>query len=389
MFAKRLSIILLLTALCTLCRAQDSLSARSLISVITCGPSQEEVYSAFGHSAIRVYDPEQNLDLAFNYGVFDFNQPNFYLNFARGFLYYKLGVYRYPDFRDYYIENDRFIHEQVLNLNPLQKQMLFSYLMWNAQPANQYYRYDYYLDNCATRVRDVLQTALNNEIVFDQSFIKTTYSFRDLTELYLTHQPWGQLGINICLGLAIDRTANPYEYMFLPDFIELSVDRAQIISREGTLLPLVSEKRIVFKALPQEFPWNWSHPAVVFSLLLGIILVFSFRDLKNQKLSRWLDALLFILTGVMGLFLLLLWFGTDHKSAMNFNLLWALPTNALAGVALIFRARWLRSYFMVAGIVYLATLVLWPVLPQQLDIVLIPLVIALLVRSTANVVIRT
>ena len=93
-------------------KTQTLLSSKAEISIITCGPYQGELYSAFGHSAIRVFDPVLGFDIAYNYGVFDFNQPNFYLNFTRGFLYYKLGVYSYPDFRDYYISYNRYVHEQ-------------------------------------------------------------------------------------------------------------------------------------------------------------------------------------------------------------------------------------------------------------------------------------
>ncbi|MFM7429462.1 MAG: DUF4105 domain-containing protein, partial [Flammeovirgaceae bacterium] len=132
------------------------LSPSSKISIITLGPDTNELYAAFGHSAIRVYDSLQGIDYAYNYGVFDFNQPNFYLNFTRGFLYYKLGVYSYQDFKNAYIYYNRFIHEQTLRLTSQQKQKLFAFLEWNALPENQTYRYDYYHNNCATKIRDVL-----------------------------------------------------------------------------------------------------------------------------------------------------------------------------------------------------------------------------------------
>ncbi len=195
------------------------LSPSAEISIITCGPWQGEVYAAFGHSAIRVHDPSLGLDDAYNYGVFDFNQPNFYLNFTRGFLYYKLGVYSYPDFRDYYKYYNRYINEQVLDLSQDQKQAIYNYLEWNAKPENETYRYDYFYNNCATRVRDVFADVLKDSIQFDGSFITTHYTIRELTDLYLKYQPWGDLGIDIGLGLPMDKIAAPYEYMFLPDYI--------------------------------------------------------------------------------------------------------------------------------------------------------------------------
>lgn len=108
--------------------AQSKLSENAEIYVLTLGPYQGELYSAFGHSAIRVVDTTEGLDDIYNWGVFDFDQPNFYLNFARGYLYYKLGVHDYERFRDYYIYHNRFIHAQKLNLNKAQKQKLFDYL---------------------------------------------------------------------------------------------------------------------------------------------------------------------------------------------------------------------------------------------------------------------
>ncbi|MFM8347792.1 MAG: DUF4105 domain-containing protein, partial [Bacteroidota bacterium] len=108
------------------------LSSQARISLITCGPWQGELYSAFGHSAIRVYDPILQIDLAFNYGTFDFNQPNFYLNFARGRNLYRLSVQDYPMFRDFYVSYNRYIHEQVLNLDAGRKNRLFAFLQNNA-----------------------------------------------------------------------------------------------------------------------------------------------------------------------------------------------------------------------------------------------------------------
>ncbi|MGC4022423.1 MAG: DUF4105 domain-containing protein [Cyclobacteriaceae bacterium] len=202
------------------------LSERSFISILTFGPSQEELYSAFGHSGIRLYDSARNLDIIFNYGVFDFNQPHFYLNFARGYLYYMVDAYPYDLFRDHYIQHNRFVHEQVLNLTQEQKQKVSDFLFNNLQPENKTYRYDYFYNNCATKVRDALELALKGEIVFDSTFIKTNYTIRNLTDLYLDQQPWGDLGIDICLGLPMDKHAQPYEYMFLPDYIEWSFDHA-------------------------------------------------------------------------------------------------------------------------------------------------------------------
>jgi len=358
------------------------LSRRTEIYVVTCGPFQQELYSAFGHNAFRVYDPETAIDWIYNYGVFDFNQPNFYLNFARGNLNYKLGKHDYRPFRDYYINNNRFVHEQQLNLTLSQKQQLFDFLEWNALPENQFYRYDYFYDNCATKIRDVIQQVFGDSVMFDDSYIQTNYSIRDLCELYLKQQPWGDLGIDICLGLPMDKKATPYEYMFLPDYIESSFDHATIV--DSLSHPLIVKKVITYEAQPREATFSIFHPWIVFGFILAVGMVLTLLDYRRNKLSKWFDTLLFGIVGVIGLLLLLLWVATDHKAAaINFNLLWALPSHLI----LLYwlwrnnKPNWVVSYFKLVALLHVATLLLWSILPQQLNVFLIPLVILLIVRS--------
>lgn len=369
--------------------ATVQLSEGATISVITCAPSQGELYSAFGHSAIRVHDPVHNIDFAYNYGVFDFNQPNFYLNFTKGHLLYKLAVQSYPDFRYTYLYFNRWVHEQVINLDQSQKQKIFDYLQWNALPENQNYLYDYFYNNCATKIRDVFAESLGNSIAFDGSFIQTDYSIRQLTDLYLQQQPWGDLGIDICLGLPMDKKATPYEYMFLPDYIESSFNHASLITTSGSI-PLVKETVV---SNPENEPiilGGPPHPWIIFGSALLLIALISIYDFRRVKLSKWLDATLLSVTGLIGLLLFILWVATDHKAAANnFNLLWALPTN-LFGVYLIFanRGRLSKIYFGGASILTLLLIVSWPFLPQQLNVFLIPVVIALGIRYGINYQLR-
>jgi hypothetical protein len=356
------------------------LSEEATISVITCGPWQGELYSAFGHSAFRVYDPAQDIDDAYNYGVFNFDQPNFYLNFTRGFMYYQLGVYDYNRFRDVYIYHNRYIHEQVLNLTQEQKQKMYDFLQWNALPENENYRYNYFYDNCATKMPGVLRLTFGDSVVFDGSYIKTDYSIRELTDLYLENQPWGDLGIDIGLGSQIDKKATPYEYMFLPDYVESGLDHATI-KQNGVSVPLVKEKRIVYEERPEDAPKGLPHPLYIFSFIALIAGILTYRDWKKQKLSTWLDAIIFIVTGLVGVMLTFLWFGTDHNSAYNYNLLWALPTNLLVPIAFIRQPAWLKKYFLVVAVIAVLTLLLWPVLPQKLNIALVPIVITIALRG--------
>lgn len=360
--------------------AQSKLSENAEIYVLTLGPYQGELYSAFGHSAIRVVDTTEGLDDIYNWGVFDFDQPNFYLNFARGYLYYKLGVHDYERFRDYYIYHNRFIHAQKLNLNKAQKQKLFDYLQWNSLPENQNYRYDYFYNNCATKVRDVMLTVFSDSVKFDGSYVKTDYSIRDLTDIYLEQQPWGDLGIDICLGLPMDKKATPNDYMFLPDYIESGFNHATIGS-----LPLVSETISVYESREEETKSSLFHPLTVFIVFAILVLALSIWDLRRKKLSKWFDALLFGVLGLIGFLLFFLWFFTDHQAAaLNFNLLWAFPLHLVVAFALFKDRKWLVKYFLVYDVILSITILFWFLLPQQLNLDLIPFVLVVLMRSSVN-----
>jgi hypothetical protein len=359
----------------------QQLSDQAKISIITCGPHQGELYSAFGHSAIRIYDPPLRLDDAYNYGVFDFDQPHFYLNFARGYLYYKLGVHDYQVFQEHYIRHNRYIHEQVLNLTTEQKQKIFDFLQWNALPENENYRYDYFYNNCATKMRDVIKEVLKDDVTFDGSYVKTDYTIRELTDIYLKNQPWGDLGIDICLGLPMDKKASPIEYMFLPDYVESGFDHA-FINHNGTKSPLVKETNKIYESTPEDAPKGLPNPLYVFSLLAIIIIALSIYDFKKRKLSTWLDVILFGVVGLIGLLLINLWLFTDHKAAANnLNILWALPTHIVAAIAFIKQPKWLEKYFLITAILGCALLIGWPLLPQKLHYSLVPIVLALTIRA--------
>jgi hypothetical protein len=362
---------------------QIRLSDSAEIRILTCGPYQGELYSAFGHSAIRVYDPEQRLDYLFNYGVFDFDQPNFYLNFARGYLNYQLAVTNYRYFRDAYIAQNRYIHEQVLNLNQQEKQQLFDFLQWNMQPENRYYYYDYFYDNCATRVRDALVRTFGDAVQFDGSDIDTEYSIRDLTDLYLKEQPWGDLGIDLCLGLPMDTLASPYMYMFLPDYIENGFDHAYIIRPEGKV-PLVKETIITYESVPQEDQSSLITPLIAFTALLLFGIWITWKDYSRKKRYAWFDFLLFTITGLVGWLLAGLWLFTDHNAAArNMNLLWAIPIFFPLSIWALKQPvkRWIRKIFMVTATLMIILIMIWFFLPQDLHNSLIPFVLLLGLRS--------
>ncbi len=360
----------------------QTLSGKAIISVLTLGPGQAELYSAFGHSAIRVSDSLNNWELIYNYGVFDFNQPNFYLNFARGKLYYKLGLEPYERFRDAYIDNNRNIVEQTLNLDSIERQKLFDYLQWNAQPENSNYYYNYIYDNCATKIRDVMHKVFDGGIEYDYSFVQEGLTFRELMDVYSTEQPWGDLGIDICLGIGIDRTASGFHYMYLPDYIEKSFDGAQMKSG-GTTKSLVSSSKVIYQAKEEPSRASGITPKMAFIAAFLFFGFISFKDLKRGKRSNWVDILLLSVSGVIGWLLLFLWFLTDHISQYNFNLLWALPLHFPIALLLLKNEKlhFLKPYFLVTAIILGGLICFWGYWPQNLHNSLIPFVLILLIRS--------
>jgi Domain of unknown function (DUF4105) len=361
------------------------LSTRAEISVITFGPGDTELYSAFGHSAIRVYDPLNNFDAAYNYGTFDFNQPNFYLNFTRGNLIYMLAVQDSRQLNAYYKFNNRSITEQVLNLTKSQKQRVFDYLQNNAKPENAGYNYDYFYDNCATRIGYAFTQALGDEIKFDDNFVEEEgLTIRELTDRFSAVEfPWGKLGIDICLGMPMDKKLTNIQYTYLPEYVfkAFSIARIKI---DGKWQPLVSTTNDIFVVNDGVENGPLITPNLVFwSFWLFTVIVSVVAKSKNISL-RWFDFILFLAIGLLGSLLFLLWVATDHAAAAwNLNLLWAWPIHLFIAFWLVKKAkpRWINWYLLFTAILGVLLVVLWAVVPQALNPALIPVVLTLATRS--------
>lgn len=377
--------LLLFFLLPVLLSAQIQLSEKAEISLITCGPTQTELYSAFGHSALRVYDPVKQLDLVFNYGVFDFDQPNFYFNFTRGNLLYKLSVGHFPSFRAYYISEDRFLHEQILNLDSTQKQAYFNFLQWNARPENADYLYDYFYDNCATRIRDGLLKVLQKDIKIDSNYTEGGETIRALCDMYLQDQRWGDLGIDICLGLPMDKKVGTWEYMFLPDYLEEAFSATQIRSTDtSNWKPLVKKHNLLYTAKSTAVDAPLISPFVAGALMLLIALFFTMWSYQDPRKARFFDLFLFLVFGLIGLLLIVLWFFTNHQAAANnLNVLIFLPTHLLLAIAL-FKKKWSRftqKLLQFTPYYYAILVAVWIWLPQDLHLSFIPLCAAIILRT--------
>jgi hypothetical protein len=356
--------------------SQDSCGLR--ISLLTCAPGTE-LYSTFGHTAIRVQDVQSGLDDVYNYGTFEFDE-DFYAKFVRGKLLYALAVQSFDDFLYQYQVESRSVISQELALTCPQKQGLLAQLRTNALPQNRSYRYDFLFDNCTTRARDMIDTGAGAKVVLGNILKPEPYTFRNHIDVYLhrANQDWSKLGIDLLLGAKMDRPATNREAMFLPDNLMLAFDRSTIDGR-----PLVAAKQTILELPSLNSESLLITPVIAFGLLLLLaVAVTFFKQRWAQTAAGILDFVLFFSLGLVGMLLLFMWFGTDHAlCANNYNLLWALPTNLVAAFVVHKRLAWVSAYFKLVFWLTVLLLITWKFLPQQMNDGFLPLVIAIAVRS--------
>ncbi len=375
---QKLVLLLALTVSFFLFGQNNQLSDKAEISVLTIGPGAL-LNDSFGHSGFRVKDTK--LDLVFNYGMFDFDAPNFYSNFAKGKLNYYMGINYYDDFLNNYIRQNRTVKEQVLNLNAIEKQQLFDFLLTNAKPENKYYLYDFFYDNCATKIRDVIEKATGKVIDLKKPKDYSEKSFRQLIQENLNWNSWGSFGIDLALGSVIDKKATAEEQLFLPKYIHSFFANA---SFKESGKPLVKNDTLIFAKQPKTESSNFLlSPLFIIAIISILIIAITYFDYKNSKRSKWIDVLLFLLTGIIGIVLLLLWFATDHTAtAHNYNLLWAFALNIfMIGQVIKKRPKiWFKKYLKFLLIMLCLLTLHWFVGVQVYAVVLIPFLIALSIR---------
>ncbi len=347
---KKLLLLLLIIAGSTPLFAQQG-NNHLQISLITCGPGDEEVWEVFGHTAVRVIDSTQHTDLVYNYGTFDFG-PDFELQFMRGKLLYSVSVQDYRNFLQVYVDAKRSVEEQVLILDSLQKEHLYYFLEWNAEPNNKYYKYDFFFDNCATRIRDIFP----RPEIFGKTF---TYgetrppgkklTFRDIINSYFYRDHWTRLGVNIVLGSRIDKVMTNSDIMFLPDYLRDGVKGAQLKGHKIAEPPVLILPGSIASSAGINAPF-------LTMLFIALLTIAGLTVNKLKTLGSIMSGLLLFATGVLGCLILLMWFGTDHQGCSNnFNLLWCLPTNIIIAF---FRPKGRGRYAIIAMLCLLLSLVL-------------------------------
>lgn len=357
--------------------AQDATHIR--ISLLTCEPG-DDLYSTFGHSALRVTDSVLNDDIVFNYGTFDFDEPGFYTKFIRGKLMYYLSTEEFDSFKNFYRSENRGITEQVLQLTSSEKQSIRSLLQQNLESANRFYKYDFLFDNCTTRLRDLMEKTADSTVIYG-NVLKHRTRFRKLIYEYLDYndKQWSKLGIDLLLGSKTDAIMTSRQVMFLPGYLMKTLDRSKI----GSTAIVLSSKNLYATSAKKNNKNFLTHPEFAFSIFFLIIVLLSFLKSNSiQKFLYSLDGFIFFVIGLTGILILFMWFGTDHKMCSNnFNLLWAWPTHAVAAFFINSRNARLKNYFKLTALVNSLLLLSWFFLPQHMNTSFIPVVMLLIFRS--------
>ncbi len=294
------------------------------VSLLTCSP-HEEIYSLYGHTALRWHDlhqsgPSAGNDIAFNWGIFNFNKPYFVLRFVFGLTDYELGIMPFQYFCTYYEKWGSSVTEQVLNLSNEEKMKLEAALQENLQPENRIYRYNYFYDNCSTRPRNIIEECINGKVEYAQREDYTP-SYREMVGVCTRNHPWGTFGNDILLGIKADFKTDMRQQEFLPDNLLYDFDRAQIYA-DGTYRPLVKERRMVVlpgvQIIEKDFPLTPTECAVV---LLIVALLLRGLEWKLKKVFVWWDVLLMLAQGLAGCVLFAMIFSQHPTTSLNLQIL--------------------------------------------------------------------
>ncbi|MFO7869207.1 MAG: DUF4105 domain-containing protein [Bacteroidales bacterium] len=325
--------------------------SQKTISILTCSPGND-IHSTFGHTAIRYTNPHTDTDVIYNYGIFSYTE-DFVYNFVRGNTYYKLGKTSTSRFLSNYYYDNRYVVEQKLNLHSQQIDSILSFLETNYVPENRTYLYNFLYDNCATRPRDVLETTLNDSLIWnpthevpDSLWLSNTatllsesnsITWRDLLHEYLDANSWLRFGIGLTLGIPTDKPATEYESMFLPDCLFLKLASASLIHNDNHT-PLVSSTAVLVSPHTKHADsYNIYNPYIILWVLAFLSIVISYIEYRTHIHFYLLDSILYFIVGLLGVLIWYISFVSIHPAVFpNLHTIWASPLNILFAVFWLF-----------------------------------------------------
>lgn len=344
--------------------------------LITCGPGTE-TYSIYGHSALLVTIGSR--DTVYNWGVFNFDVPNFGWNFAKGNLDYWLDDEPLNRFLRSYFYEQRYVISQRINLTPSERRKMLELVEENLKPENVKYRYDFFYDNCSTRIRDLIEKSVSGDLIYPEDAGEMP-TFRELIGEYQQYTPWTQFGIDLLIGANAEKKADIRAKMFLPEYLMKGLSAAVVKNTENSKL-LLSEPRLLLDFAPPAHQRNFfSEPFFILSLFFVFILLISFL-LKNKVHHNMLDFMLFFIFSLLAVLMVFFNFFTGHEQLRaNYNILWLNPFiivfffSVLAG-------KGIRLWAWIVFITVVIFILIHFFLPQSFNVANYPLYLLILLRT--------
>lgn len=326
------------------------------VSLLTCSP-HEEIYSLYGHTALRWHDLRNGDDLAFNWGVFDFKKPHFVLRFVFGLTDYELGAYPFHFFKEEYRRYGSSVTEQVLNLTAEEKEAIRSTLVKNLQPENKVYRYNFFYDNCSLRPKKIIEQCLNGKVQYAQHEDYTP-TYRGMVHSCVRNHPWAAFGNDMLLGVKADQKTTLAQQEFLPENLMYDFDHATIYAN-GNYRPLVKERRMAVEPgvqiIEEDFPLT---PTQCACILLAVSLMVFALEWKRRKTFKYWDALLMLVQGAAGCVLFVMLFSQHPTTSTNLQILLfnPLPLCFIPSVLRRRQTRWWRMLLVMTVLFFIGSL---------------------------------
>lgn len=351
------------------------------ISVLTCSPGTE-VYSLYGHTALRCNNISLGQDVVFNFGVFDFNTPNFGWRFALGQTDYMVVGIPYKEFCREYYQRGSSVTGQLLNLNSDEANNIFRALIDNCRPENRIYRYNYLTNNCTTRVRDYIEKHVDGEVVWPRQDNLKTY--RQMMHEYTTGSLWAQEGNDILLGCNVDTLLNDREALFLPDYLEQAISQAEIRTQNADTRRLLNKSEVLVRKQVQ-----LDHPAFMLSpLQCGVILFVVLMAVMTVEFfvrrQFWIvDIILMLAQGVAGAILLFLFLFSEHPTLDSNWQIWLYNPLPLLAIPIVVKKAMARKrcwWHLFNAVMLVLFIVFMPWIPQTFCQSSFPVALALLTR---------
>ena len=355
------------------------------ISLLTCNPGNE-IYSLFGHTAIRYQNFDKNIDLVYNYGMFSFKTPNFVMRFVKGETDYELGVIPFYYFESEYAMRGSSVYQQNLNLTYDEKDRLKTLLDENYEPNNRVYRYNYFYDNCTTRARDKIEESINGKVIYTES--NTKESFRSIIHKFTKNNEWDQFGIDLCLGSEADRDISDREKMFSPFYL-LDAMKSAKISTGNSIRTLVKSEKYIVEVEPEVaekgFPLS---PFATACLLLILCISVAYFEVRHNKIYWGWDIFMFSAQGVAGCIVAFLFFFSVHPTVDSNWILILFNPIPLLYLPFMIRnvVKKKKDLFHYINIAYLTLFILiMSFISQKFDLTILPLTASLLVCSLGHI----